>query len=433
MHTPSFQPPAHKKLPHTEVLWGIKNRISELLDSEDLLHQSQELERLFTQLIDALDAKVNKAWYDYKDYEQRLFRQEDKLEAILAQDQALSVLYENILKATKFAPHLKQALWSRLLFDKLLELWSPPKVTTPVTFSFDRLKRTPSIPPYIIIKDLSTQASSKELGEAFSKIENTPWVHEMSLNSSRLIAFIQNKIQAFISFRWFSHLWNVRSIDLSWNNLWKLDEPRLQSIFSHLGNVKSIDLWDNGLWQLDEPRLQAIFSHLWNIRSIDLRNNRLRNLDEPRLQAIFSYLWNAKNIDLRYNDLWYLDVSRLHAIFSHLWNVRSISLMRNVLWQLDEPSLQSIFSHLWNVRSMDLSWNNLWKLDEPRLQAIFSHLGNVRSLKLWDNGLWKLDEPRLCAIFSHLTQIEEVFLESQEEASKIESLFPNLIGKIKIV
>jgi len=431
MHTPTLDP---NTIPtHENTLWGITSKISELLDSEAFFHQSQELERLFTQLNDTLNAKVNKAWYDYSDYEQRLLRWEEELEAILQQDQALKVLYENFLKATEFAPHLKQALWGKLLFDKLIELWPPAQeFSDPVTFSFDRLKRTLSIPPYIIIRDLPTQASSKELGEAFSKIENTSWVHKMSLNSSHLIAFIQNKIQAFISFRWFSHLWNVRSIDLRWNDLWKLDEPRLHAIFSHLSWARTINLSANELWQLDKPRLQAIFSHLWNVRSIDLSGNSLCELDEPSLNALFSHLGNMRSIDLSWNDLWILDLPRLQTIFSHLWDVRSIGLRYNDIWHLDEPSLQSIFSHLKNVRKIDLWYNNLWELDEPRLQAIFSHMSWVRSIELDLNNLWELDKPRLQAIFSHLIHIEEVILKSQEEVSKLESLFPNLIGKFKI-
>jgi len=488
MHTPtshSLSPPIHKN-----TLWGITSRISELLDSEAYRHQSQELERFFIQLNDALDAKVNKAWYNYKDYEQRLFRWEVELEAILLQDQDLEVLYVNFLKVTAFAPHLKHALWDRLLFDKLIELWLPAQeFSAPVTFSFAELKRTPSIPSFIILKDLPTQASPKELGKVFSKIENIPWVQEMSLNSSRLIAFIQNKVQAFISFQWFSHLWNVRSIDLSWNNLWKLDEPRLHAIFSHLWNVRSIDFRNNELWQLDELKLQAIFSHLLRLKSLKLRDNELWQLDEPRLQSIFSHLWNVRSIALSWNNLWKLDEPRLQSIFSHLWNVRSIDLRWNDLYMLDKPNLQAIFFHLWNVRSIDLSWNNLWKLDEPRLQLIFSHLGNARNIDLsgnslykldepslqiifshlwnikrinlcnnylwtldesdfhtifshlWNvrsmdlrlNNLWKLDEPRLQAIFSHLTKIEEVFLDSQEVISKLESLYPNRIGKLKVL
>jgi len=400
MHTPSFQPPAHKKLPHTEVLWGIKNRISELLDSEAFLPQSEKLERLFTQLDDALDAKINKAWYDYKDYEQRLFREEDKLEAIVQQDQALRVLYENLLQAIEFAPYLKHTLWDRLLFDRVLELWPPPKVSTSVTFSFDEFKTNPEIPSSLKIKNLPSDASIQELEEVFLKIENAPWVLSIDLTDNNLWTFRKDQLQAT-----FSHLWNVRSIDLSRNLFWELDESRLNTIFSHMGSVRSLNLRNNDLCQLDELRLQAIFSHLWNVRSIDVSGNDLWNLDEPRLHEIFSHLGNVKNMDLIWNDL----------------------------WNLDEPRLHAIFSHLWNAISLNLNWNDLWNLDEPRLHAIFSHLWNVRSIDLGGNDLWQLDEPRLHAIFSRLVHIEEVILVSQEERSMLESLFPNLIGKIKIV
>jgi len=400
MHTPSSYSHSHQIHPHSRVLWGIKNRISELLESEAYQHQSQKLERLFTQLNDELDAKVNKAWYDYKDYKQRLFRWEEELEAIVQQDQDLRVHYENILRAIKFAPYLKQALWDKLLFDRLLELWpSAQEFLEPVTFSFAELKTNPEIPSSLKIKNLPSEASVQELEEVFSKIENAPWVLSIDLTYNNLRTFRKDQLQAI-----FSHLWNVRSIDLSWNNLWKLDEPRLQSIFSHLRSVKNIDLSRNGLDMLDEPSLKAVFSHLWNVRSIDLRNNKLWILDLPRLQSIFSHLWNVKIIDLWNNDIWQLDEPRLHAIFLHLSWVRSIDLRRNDLWVLWEDQLQAIFSHLWNLRTIDLSTINLWQLDEPRLQAIFSHL----------------------------IHIEEVILKSQEEASKLESLFPNLIGKFKI-
>jgi len=429
MHTPSSQPPAHKKLPHTEVLWGIKNRISELLDSEAFLLQNQELERLFTQLNDALDAKVKNAWYDYKDYKQRLFRWEEKLEAILLQDQALKVHYENILRAIKFAPYLKQTLWDKILFDRVLELWPPAQeFPKPDTISFDALKRTPSIPPYIIIKDLPHNASVQELEEVFSKIENTPWVLSIDLWYNNLWDFWLDQLQAI-----FSHLWNVRSIDVRGNDLYKLDEPRLQAIFFHLWNVRSIDLWDNGLWEFDEARLQAIFLHLGNVKNIHLKGNRLWNFDTSSLHAIFSHLSWVRSIDLIYNYLWELDEPSLQTIFSHLWGVRSFDLSRNHLWKLDEPRLQAIFSHLGNVRSLKLWDNDLWQLDEPRLQAIFSHLWDVRSIDLSGNSLYQLDELSLHAIFSHLTQIEEVILDSQGEGSMLESFFPNLIGKIKIV
>jgi len=401
MHTPSSQPPAHKKLPHTEVLWGITSKISELLDSEAFLPQSEKLERLFTQLDDALDAKINKAWYDYKDYEQRLFRWEEELEAILEQDDELKVLYENLLQATEFAPYLKQVLWDKLLFDRVLELWPPPQeFSEPVTFSFDRLKTNPEIPTSLKIKNLPSDVSIQELEEVFLKIENASW---------------------------------VLAIDLTDNNLWTFRKDQLQAIFSHLWNVRSMDLWNNDLRTLDKPSIQAIFSHLWNLRNIDLWYNDLWELDIPSLQTIFSYLWNVRSIDLGGCLFWELDEPNLQAIFSHLWNVRSIDLSDNYVWNLDEPRLHAIFSHLSWVRSIDLSRNNLWILDKPRLQAIFSHLWNVRTIDLSTINLCQLDEPRLQSIFSHLIHIEEVILDSQEEASKLESLFPDHIGKIKIV
>jgi len=52
---------------------------------------------------------------------------------------------------------------------------------------------------------------------------------------------------------------------------------------------------------------------------------------------------------------------------------------------------------------------------------------------LWNNSLRKLDEPSLQAIFSPLAQVEEITLDSQEKLSKLESIFPNLKGKFKIV
>jgi len=369
MHTLSSHPLSSQELPHLGVLWGITSKISELLNSEAFLSQSQELEKLFMQLNDTLDAKVRNALYDYKDYKQRLFRQEKDLEAILLQDQELKVLYENILRAIEFAPYLKYALWDKLLFDRVLELWPPPQeFSEPDTISFDELKITTSIPPYIMIKDLPIQVSPKELREVFSVFENTSW----------------------------------QELDLSSNNLWAFWQKQLQAIFSHLWGVRSLRLWNNG--KLDEPRLHAIFSHLGNVRSIDLRGSALWKLEGSKLQVIFSHLGNVRSIDLSGSDLWKLDESRLHAIFSHLGNVRSI----------------------------DLHWNSLWKLDEPCLQAIFSHLWNVKRISLWNNNLWKLDKPSLHAIFSHLTQIEEVFLESHEEVSRLESIFPILIGKNKI-
>jgi len=401
MHTPTLHPNTPSSSTREDILWNITSKISELLDSEAFLHQSQELEKLFMQLNDTLDAKVNKAWYDYRDYEQRLFRHEKDLEAILRQDQALKVHYENILRAIKFAPYLKQALWDKLLFDRLLELWpSAQEFLEPVTFSFAELKTNPEMPSSLEIKNFPSEASVQELEEGFSKIENAPWVQRINLNFNKLWAFLQDQLYA---------------------------------IFSHLENVNSTDLGDNKLWQLDEPRLRTIFSHLRNVRSIDLRWNELWILDVPSLQSIFSYLWSVRSIGLRYNDIWHLDEPRLHAIFLHLSWVRSIDLWCNYLWELDEPRLQSIFSHLSWTRTIDLSINDLWHLDEPRLQAIFSHLSWVRTIDLCWNDLWQLDEPRLQAIFSHLTQIEEVFLESQEEVSRLESLFPNLKGKINIV
>jgi len=354
MHTPYSH--SHQKYPHSRVLWGITSKISELLDSEAFLLQSQELEKLSLQLIDALNTKVNKAWYDYKDYEQRIFREEDKLEAIVQQDQDLSVHYENILRAIKFAPYLKQALWGKLLFDKLLELWPPAQeFLEPVTFSFAELKTNPEMPSSLEIKNFPSEASVQELEEGFSKIENAPWVQRINLNFNKLWAFLQDQLYAI-----FSHLWNVRRIDLCGNYLWDLNEPSLHTIFSHLWNLRNIDLWHNDLWTFWKDQLQAIFSYLWSVRSIDLRHNVLWQLDEPRLQSIFSHLWNVRSIDLRRNDLWVLWEDQLHAIFSYLGNVKSIDLRRNDLWVLWEDQLHAIFSHLGNVKSIDLWDNDLW-------------------------------------------------------------------------
>jgi len=74
MHTPSSYSLSPQDLSHSGVLWEITSKISELLESEAYQQQSQELEKLFIQLNDALDAKVKIAWYDYRDYEQRLLR-----------------------------------------------------------------------------------------------------------------------------------------------------------------------------------------------------------------------------------------------------------------------------------------------------------------------------------------------------------------------
>jgi len=400
MHAPSSYSHSHQKYPHSRVLWGIKSKISELLDSEAFLLQSQELEKLFLQLIDALNTKVNKAWYDYKDYEQRLLRWEEEIEGILEQDQDLKVHYENILRAIKFAPYLKQTLWDKILFDRVLELWSPAQeFPESVTISYNKLKTTPSVPHYIMIKYLPSDASVQELEEVFLKIENAPW---------------------------------VLAIDLTYSNLWAFRKNQLQAIFSHLWNIRSIDLWNNNLWKLDEQRAHAVFSHLWDVRSIDLSGNLFWELDESRLQAIFSYLWSVKNINLWNNDLWQLDEPRLHAIFLHLSWVRSIDLIRNDLWVLWEDQLHAIFSHLGNVKSIRLSGNYLYRLDEPRLQSIFSHLWNVRSIDLRYNDLWHLDVPSLQTIFSHLVHIEEVILDSPTEVSKLESIFPDLRGKLKV-
>jgi len=236
MHTPTLDP---NTIPtHENTLWSITSRISELLDSEAYQHQSQKLQDQLTRFQETLKAKSEEAQYYYKDYEERLLRWEEELEAIVQQDQDLRVLYENLLKAIEFAPYLKQTLWDKLLSDRVLELWpSPQEFSEPDTISFDELKTTPSIPPYIMIKDLPSDASVQELEEVCLKIENAPW---------------------------------VLSIDLTGNNLWGFQKDQLQSIFSHLWNMKRIILWDNNLWELDKPRLHAIFSLLGNVKSIDL-------------------------------------------------------------------------------------------------------------------------------------------------------------------
>jgi len=371
MHTPTSH---SNTLPIREnTLWSITSRISEILESEACQQKSQELQVQLTRFQETLEAKSEEIQYDYSDYEQRLFRWEEELEGILEQDQALRLLYENLLKATEFAPHLKQVLWDKILFDRVLELWPPAQeFPKPDTISFDELKRTPSIPPYIIIKDLPHNASVQELEEVFLKIENAPW---------------------------------VLAIDLTYNNLWTFWQKQLHTIFSHLWGKKSIKLWNNNIWQLEEAKLHAIFSYLRNVKTVYLWYNDVCKLDEAWQHAIFSHLRNVKTVDVRYNDLWKLNELWLQWIFSHLRNVRKINLRRNCLRNLDTSSLHAIFSHLSWVKSMNLSRNNLWQFDEPRLQAIFSHL----------------------------FYIDEVVLESQEMSSKLESLFPNLIGKIKIV
>jgi len=426
MHTPTSHSNTHPI--HENTLWSITSKISELLESKACQQKSQELQDQLTRFQETLEAKGEKIQYDYSDYEQRLFRWEEEIEGIVQQDQDLRVLYENLLQAIKFAPYLKQSLWDKLLFDRLLELWpSAQEFSKPVTFSFAELKTNPEIPSSLKIKNLPSDASIQELEEVFLKIENAPWVLAIDLTDNNLWTFRKDQLQAI-----FSHLWNMKRINLWNNSLWELDESKLQAIFSHLWNVRSIYLSGNSLYKLDEPSLQVIFSYLENVRSVDFSWNNLWQLDKPRFQAIFSHLWNVRGMDLSWNNLWELDEPRLHVIFSHLSWARTIGLSSTYLWELDELRLQAIFSHLSWARTIGLSSTYLWELDELRLQAIFSHLWDVRTIDLSDNHLWELDEPRFQAIFSHLIHIEEVILKSQEEASKIESLFPNLIGKIKI-
>jgi len=117
MDTLSSHPVSQQLLPHSEVLWCIKDQISWVLDSKAFLHHDKELERLCTQLIDTLNTKTIHAWYDYSDYKKRILRKKDTLEDILLQDQELNELSNRVFRLTENSPSFQQILWDRILFD----------------------------------------------------------------------------------------------------------------------------------------------------------------------------------------------------------------------------------------------------------------------------------------------------------------------------
>jgi len=367
MHSPSSHLNHPKELPHKRSVGEVSEKIIKLVWDESFSQSLRTIETTLSALSLELEQACTRTQDPTSDYQERLKRSEDELEAILKQDPVRKELFERLLASIDSGHAIKKSLFHEVFFDRLMMLWPrAQKVSEPVVFKFYKFLQNPSYPPHLKIRDCPTDVRPESLLQAFQPIQNEP---------------------------------SIRELDLGINNLWRLTPWALENIFPYLWKIKSLDLNNNYLSELSREELVSIFSNLTHLGHICLKYNQLHTLDGERLWVLFSYLNQVKSMDLASNFLWALPWELLEIIFSHLWNIRNLRLTNNDLFLLEEETLDAIFSQLKKIKRIDLLSNEIHQLDDAQLKAIFSHLENAQEILIENKSSLKT---RLELIFPHL-------------------------------
>lgn len=106
--------------------------------------------------------------------------------------------------------------------------------------------------------------------------------------------------QKIINF--FERISNAKCVSIAGNNLPSMSCHKVSSlnkewliiIFENLNNVKSLDLSSNELYRLDEDSLKIIFDNLIELKYLSLWNNNLHLMDDNQLRIIFGNLKRLK-------------------------------------------------------------------------------------------------------------------------------------------
>lgn len=178
----------------------------------------------------------------------------------------------------------------------------------------------------------------------------------------------------------FPKLYELHTIDLSYNNLSDI----FNSVFQTLFSLRMLDLSHNSL----ETLKPSTFGALPTLLELDLSYNQLRDIARSALTRLAS----MRNLIVRGNNL--------ETLFQLPISVSHLDLSNNQIQQLPPkfwPSMNSLLS-------LDLSYN---LLGDNLVQGSFQNLLTLQKLNLNYNGITK---PPWAAL-SDLTALQYVYLE----------------------
>ena len=250
-----------------------------------------------------------------------------------------------------------------------------------------------------------------------------------------------------------STLYNLKTLDLSWNQLQIV--PRNISQFAP--NLQMLNLQGN---LITSAYLDPSYAVLTSLRHLDLSRNMLHSLQASNLDAI-------RNSGIEILQLSSCSLSTLDkAVFSRMWNLTSLSLAGNV--ELDKGHLtgalqgftnhsslayldlrdmrlrnvtRDMLAHLYNLEVLDLS-NNSIETVEPgtlsgltKLNTLYLHINklawlnetadlvNLRRLNLSSNKLQHITVSPLVSLehldvsFNELSSLPDGWMEDAEAVS----------------
>ena len=168
----------------------------------------------------------------------------------------------------------------------------------------------------------------------------------------------------------FDGLWQVQSVQPA-QSLMNLLSPDL---FANLRNLRTLDLSGNNIESLDKD----IFDDLPNIQSIDLSGNRLTSLPSD----IFEGVPNLETLDLRDNQIRSLDAS----VFSGLSELRTLSLDDNTVNEREIRNLLPGLTTLQLDENEELAPPTILRI-EPSIESVSIRTGSKVRLSINVFGL----------------------------------------------
>lgn len=297
----------------------------------EINERQSELELLLMKLKTEVERKISKIWYDYSDYNDRIFSSEEEIKRIFK-----SILREN---AT-----------IRELYEKIISI-------------------TPESQKEVLIKSLYRNIFEDLI---YSKVKNYSSDSPVSLSFSNKESFLE-EIQFWVDEKWHSY------IDLRDNHLWKLlwVEWMLELVEkTWKKTLRALVLTANGLWEYLRTE--------WLLNFIDkLWENWMKFLDIS-FNDLWKYLWKDGILKL-VERIWKVWINILWLAENELWKY---------LWKEGIFELIEIAWKNW-IKSLDIWYNNivsyLWY--DWIFNFVETAWKNwVKVIELWDNDLSEIRE-----------------------------------------
>ena len=246
-----------------------------------------------------------------------------------------------------------------------------------------------------------------------------------------------------------NHNTSLQEIDLSYNNLSKLDLLRIlrgmKNISSlvkinvshnkiideaadelaffllHNTSLEEIDLSYNNLSKLDLLRILRGMKNISSLVKINVSHNKI--IDEAADELAFFLLHNTslEEIDLSYNNLSKLDLLRILRGMKNISSLVKINVSHNKIIDEAADELANVLNHNTSLQEIDLSYNNLSKLDLLRILRGMKNISSLVKINVSHNKIIDEAADELANVLLHNTALQEIDL-SYNNLSKLDSL-----------